>query len=107
LSNWFIFIGLFVMIACFGLGTYQHELVHVQNNNVVGFDSELKIGLYNGLPAVGTQRVGEQTREMSNYELSQSFNEAIGYNLTPLLMGIIMTLFIGFIYIGEKVSVHE
>jgi len=95
------------MLSCCGISVYQHELVHVQNNKTVGYESNMKLGLYQGLPAVGVQRLGEQTREMNNYELAQSFNEAIGYNLNPLLIGIMMTLFIGFFYLGEKVSKNE
>ena len=104
MHNWFIFVGVFVMIACFGLGTYQHELVHVQNNEAVGCESNIYFGIYKGLPAIGVQRIGEFKEDMTNYELAQSFNEAIGYNLNPLLIGLMLTMFLGFFYIGEKVN---
>lgn len=103
MSKLFVF-GLIIIISCYALSTYQHEQVHVLNNTAVGYGSEIKLNMDQNNFAIGTYKTGEFKRDLTNYELAQNYNEAINYNLTPLLMGIMLIIFLGFIDISTKLG---
>jgi hypothetical protein len=68
----------------------------------------MKVFLKDGyLPAVGVQRLNASTKEISQYDALHLQNEIINYNLSTPLIGIIIMLFLGFFYIGEKVNKND
>lgn len=100
----FIYFGILIIFTCVSLSIYQHELNHIFINEKVGIDSKLIFGFKDYIPAVGVQRLGEAQNKLSNLELAHSFNESINYNLTPLLIGIMLIIFLGFIHIVENIK---
>jgi len=103
------FILLTLLLLCLGIGLslYQHEIAHVMINSKAGINSHVDFFAYNGMPAIATIRDTDQTKDLSNLELAHSFNESIGYNLTPLLAGIMGILIIGFMAILNKMEVKN
>jgi hypothetical protein len=106
MNDKFFFATFFCLVLVLGIGTtYFHEMVHVITNDSVGIESETKFALYDGwLPAVGIQRIGLAKRDLNNYEVIHLQNEIINYNITPMLFGLMITMFLGFVYVGEKVQ---
>ena len=101
----FLILAIFLMFSVLGISVFQHELVHVTINQKAGAESEMKVFLKDGyLPAVATIPLNEPTKEITEIEKLHLQNEIINYNLSTPLIGIIMMLFLGFLYIGEKVS---
>jgi len=97
MKSFFVF-GVLLMLLCFGLGVYQHEMVHVINNSKAGMQSYFVVN------ALGVATVNDQNfqRDLTNLELAQSFNESVSYNLWAPLFGIMAMVFLGFIFIGTK-----
>ena len=101
----FILIGFGILIAVLSLSIFQHELIHSMVNEKAGVESELVFIAYDGwLPAMGIQRLNAPTKEISNYDALQLQNEIINYNLFPSLIGIMVIMLLGFVYVGEKMG---
>ena len=104
-ANWFFVFGIVLVVSMLGLSVFQHELVHSQINEKAGVESELKLALYDGwIPAIGVQRLNAPTKEISNYDALHLQNEIINYNLFPSLIGIMVIMLIGFVYIGDRLG---
>ena len=103
MSNWFFLIGFgMVLIVCFTYVSFiQHEQAHVQINKYFGSDSVTRIGFGEG----GVTAIGFENEEKKNLAyVGHSVNEAVAYNITPLLVMIGIINVLGFVYLGEKVK---
>jgi hypothetical protein len=104
--NWFVLVGVIIMALSLGVSFFQHELVHVNNAEKEGIDSYITF-----LPdklAIATVRIETGTKVLSKEGvLANSINEAVAYNLTPLFVGIMGVMFLGFFYIGKVVGDKE
>jgi len=80
------------------ISLYQHELAHVFFNDKFGIESEFFLDL----PwAIGVRSHGVQPVELKQMH---AMNEAVSYNLSPYLAGIIAILGMGFWYLGGKID---
>jgi len=107
LSNLIVLFGLIFVLGIMIFSIWQHEQVHLKINEYAGIKSETIFELKGGLPVVGVIKTSEPTREIKTFEALHLQNEIINYNLTTPLLGIMVLMFGGFLYIGEKVNKHE
>ena len=78
----------------------MHEEVHKINFKAVGVNSKLS---FEGFTALTTPEKTIITQEEANQvRISNSINEAVAYNITPLAFMLAGIIIIGFLYIGGK-----
>jgi len=98
LDKSFMFLFIFLLLASMIISTAQHELAHKVYNDKFGLESEYFIDF----PwAVGVKTFGTQPDSL---KILHGINEAVSYNLTPYLGGIIAILGCGFWYLGNKMD---
>ena len=105
MSKYFFIIGGILLFSICFISMWQHEQVHSIINNKAGVESEMIFTMYEGyVPDVGVQQLTGQTREIREVDKYHIQNEIINYNLFTPLIGIMIMLFLGFFYIGEKIG---
>ena len=98
-DRFFIFFSLVIMLLMMGVSLYQHELAHETFNTKFGIESEW---IYEW-DRIGIRSYGEQPETL---KLMHGINEAVSYNLAPLVSGIMLIIFCGFLYIGMKIDYY-
>jgi hypothetical protein len=101
--KYFVFlalIGLLLIVGLFSF-TYMHELVHVQNFKADGVDSHIE---FRGTVAYTIPDSNVVSVEVNNrLKLENSFNEAVAYNVAPLVLMVCATMVLCSIYLkGDK-----
>ena len=102
-----LFLGLFALILFLGLGValYQHETTHVQINKYAGVDSHIE---FNFTGAVTVPDEDFASKELySQAYISHGINEAIGYQIIPLIVMVCATLCLCTIYLGNLLEVKN
>jgi len=94
----FFVLGIVTIFLMMGVSLYQHELAHQFFNDKFGLKSEW----FFAWDKIGIKTYGEQPEAL---KIMHGMNEAVSYNLAPLLSGIMLILFLGFWYLGEKIDV--
>jgi hypothetical protein len=79
----FLFIIGIILFLGIGVHGYMHELVHVQNFKQVGIESHLE---FSGTQVLTVPEGNYKTNEdAQTTRLSNAMNEAVAYNVTPLV----------------------
>jgi surfactin synthase thioesterase subunit len=86
------------VFGCSVGGIYMHELAHQQFFRQAGVSTHFEVSGFKVL----TVPENSPTKELSNLDLANAFNEAVTYNLIPQTLMIGLILFCGFIYLGDK-----
>jgi len=84
--------AVFVLFLSYGFSQWGHENAHVEINSKQGIDSYIVLD-FGGLRTVAD--VYPLRDDVTR--LGHSFNEAVGYQLTPLLLGVMGLQVIGII----------
>jgi len=98
LDKMFMVAFILILIGTISIALWQHEFAHKIFNDKFGIESEYFIDL----PwFIGVRSHGVQPVEL---KMMHGFNEAVSYNLTPYLAGIIAIIGMGFWFIGNKMD---
>jgi len=100
-------IGLTIVVliisTIFGYMTLSyHESVHVQANKYFGVDSHVEYGLFKAKTVYDSNFGTKEDRD--NAYLIHGINEAVAYNLQPMMFVMWATMIAGFLYVGDKVK---
>lgn len=92
-----------IVITIFSYMTMSyHEGVHVQANKYFGVDSHVEYGLFEAKTVSDSEFGTKEDRD--NAYLVHGINEAVAYNLQPMMFVIWLTMIAGFLYVGDKVK---
>jgi len=103
-SLFFFFLGMLIIVGCLSVSVYQHERVHQEVFKEGGVESDIVLSLTTG-QVLTVPREGEVFNSKEDAlvaGLSNNFNEAVAYNLTPMFIMLGVINILGFMYLGEK-----
>lgn len=98
---------MFALILVIGLSVslYQHETTHVQINKYAGVDSHIEFN-FTGAVTVADEDFASKELYSQAY-LSHGINEAVGYQIIPLMIMVCATMFLCTIYLGNLLEVKN
>ena len=98
----FFFLSMFVLLGGLILQTYMHEAEHQQIFRLNGVESKIVLNpeklVVNTIPNETYE--SQEIRNSAN--IQHAINEAVAYNVIPILTSIALMIFLGFTYVGEK-----
>jgi hypothetical protein len=88
-----IILAAITLIRSVSLSLIQHEMAHASFHKNAGQQVEYGISLTSAY----VQPMEQPTKDLTNLELADAYNESIAYNLSPLLGGILCLQFLAFV----------
>jgi len=80
----YVLAGLLVICAMLCISIYLHEVAHQRMNEYYGIESHIEFSFPNAMVVADTEKMPV------SLILAHSINEAIGYQLIPLFLGIML-----------------
>ena len=99
------FIMALILFFGAGLSVYQHELAHKEINRFYGTESHIEVSL-GGMKTVTDESYPNNEARSYAY-VGHSFNEAVGYQITPLFVSLFGLILVSVLYLGEKIEARK